>query len=131
MTPDEIDCGMDYEGFVAAGSMLGAGSVIVMDETTNVVKQVRRMVDFYAHESCGQCTPCREGTAWAAKILKRFDAGWGVEADLDTLLDLSDNMAGKTICVLADACAAPIVSSIQKFRGDYLAQIGPAAVKTA
>jgi NADH-quinone oxidoreductase subunit F len=130
LTADELDIGMDYEGFAAAGTMLGAGSVIVMDETTDIVKQVRRMVDFYAHESCGQCTPCREGTAWAAKILSRFESGWGDEADLDTLLDISDNMTGKTICVLSDACAAPIVSSIEKFRGDYLARSEKSA-KTA
>jgi hypothetical protein len=114
---------MDYESMAAAGTMLGCGSVIVMDDTTDIVKQVRRMVDFYAHESCGQCTPCREGTAWAAKILRRIENGWGTEEDLDTLLDISDNMTGKTICVLSDAAAAPIVSSIQKFRDDYLALI--------
>jgi NADH-quinone oxidoreductase subunit F len=123
MRHDELDVGMDYESFASAGTMLGAGSVIVMDDTTDIVKQVRRMVDFYAHESCGQCTPCREGTAWAAKILRRVENGWGTEADLDTLLDISDNMTGKTICVLSDAAAAPIVSSIQKFREDYLALI--------
>jgi NADH-quinone oxidoreductase subunit F len=123
MSSDELDVGMDYESFAAVGTMLGAGSVIVMDDTTDIVKQVRRMVDFYAHESCGQCTPCREGTAWAAKILRRVENGWGTEADLDTLLDISDNMTGKTICVLSDAAAAPIVSSIQKFREDYLALI--------
>jgi NADH-quinone oxidoreductase subunit F len=123
MRHDELDVGMDYESFAAAGTMLGAGSVIVMDDTTDIVKQVRRMVDFYAHESCGQCTPCREGTAWAAKILRRVENGWGTEADLDTLLDISDNMTGKTICVLSDAAAAPIVSSIHKFREDYLALI--------
>jgi NADH-quinone oxidoreductase subunit F len=123
MTADEINVGMDYEAFAAAGTMLGAGSVIVMDDTTDIVKQVRRMVDFYAHESCGQCTPCREGTAWAAKILRRIENGWGTEADLDTLLDISDNMAGKTICVLSDAAAAPIVSSVQKFREEYVALI--------
>ncbi|HEX6926229.1 MAG TPA: NADH-quinone oxidoreductase subunit NuoF [Longimicrobiaceae bacterium] len=138
MKADEIDVGMDYESFAAIGTMLGAGSVIVMDETTDIVKQVRRMVDFYAHESCGQCTPCREGTAWAAKILRRIENGWGTEADLDTLLDISDNMAGKTICVLSDACAAPIVSSIQKFREEYVSLIrrgenlvASAAVKSA
>jgi NADH-quinone oxidoreductase subunit F len=121
LTADELDIGMDYESMAAAGTMLGCGSVIVMDEGTNVVKQVRRMVDFYAHESCGQCTPCREGTAWSAKILKRIEMGRGTPDDLDTLLDISDKMTGKTICVLSDAAAAPIVSSIQKFRGDYLA----------
>jgi NADH-quinone oxidoreductase subunit F len=121
LTADELDIGMDYESMAAAGTMLGCGSVIVMDSGTNVVKQVRRMVDFYAHESCGQCTPCREGTAWASKILKRVERGRGTPDDLDTLLDISDKMSGKTICVLSDAAAAPIVSSIQKFRDDYLA----------
>ena len=124
MAADEIDIGMDYESMAAAGTMLGCGSVIVMDETTDIIKQVRRMVQFYAHESCGQCTPCREGTAWATKILHRLENGWGTEADLDTLMDLSDNMTGKTICVLSDAAAAPIVSSIEKFRDEYLARIG-------
>jgi NADH-quinone oxidoreductase subunit F len=97
--------------------------VIIMDDTTNIVKQVRRMTDFYAHESCGQCTPCREGTAWAAKVLRRLEMGRGTPEDLETLMDISDNMAGKTICVLPDAAAAPITSSIQKFREDYLALI--------
>jgi len=123
LTADELDIGMDYEAMAAAGTMLGCGSVIVMDDTTDIVKQVRRMVDFYAHESCGQCTPCREGTAWAGKILRRIENGHGTEADLQTLMELSDNMSGKTICVLSDACAAPITSSIQKFRGDYLARM--------
>lgn len=123
MAADELDVGMDYESMAAAGTMLGCGSVIVMDDTTDIVKQVRRMVEFYAHESCGQCVPCREGTAWAAKILRRIEDGWGVEDDLDTLLDISDNMAGKTICVLSDAAAAPITSSIAKFREEYLALI--------
>ena len=120
LTADELDTGMDYEAMAAAGTMLGCGSVIIMDDTTNIVKQVRRMVDFYAHESCGQCTPCREGTAWAAKILRRIENGRGTQEDLDTLISISDNMSGKTICVLSDAAAAPIVSSIEKFRGDYL-----------
>jgi NADH-quinone oxidoreductase subunit F len=78
-------------------------------------------VDFYSHESCGQCTPCREGTTWAAKILRRIENGRGTPDDLDTLLQISDNMSGKTICVLSDAAAAPIVSSIEKFRDEYLA----------
>ncbi len=121
LTADELDIGMDYESMAAAGTMLGCGSVIVMDETTNIVQQVRRMSDFYAHESCGQCTPCREGTAWAARILRRIENGWGTEEDLDTLLDICDNMAGKTICTFSDAAAAPIASSIQKYRADYLA----------
>ena len=126
LTADELDIGMDYESMAAAGTMLGCGSVIVMDDTTNIVRQVRRMVDFYAHESCGQCTPCREGTAWAAKILKRVERGRGQADDIQTLLDISGNMSGKTICVLSDAAAAPITSSIEKFRADYEALMAPA-----
>jgi len=128
LTADELDIGMDYEAMAAAGTMLGCGSVIVMDDTTNIVKQVRRMVDFYSHESCGQCTPCREGTTWAARILRRIENGRGTPEDLETLLQISDNMSGKTICVLSDAAAAPIVSSIQKFRDEYLALMPPHAM---
>jgi NADH-quinone oxidoreductase subunit F len=116
-------CMLDYEGVQAAGSMLGCASVIVMDENTDIVKQVRRMVAFYAHESCGQCTPCREGTAWMTKVLKRIEDGRGTEDDLQTLLDMSRQMTGTTICVLSDSAAAPVVSSIQKFKDEYLALI--------
>jgi NADH-quinone oxidoreductase subunit F len=114
-------CSLDYEGCVAAGSMLGCASVIVMDETTNIVKQVRRMVDFYAHESCGQCTPCREGSSWAAQIMRRIEDGKGTEDDLDTLMQITQQMVGTTICVLSDSVAPPVQSSIKKFRNDYLA----------
>ncbi|MEX2608970.1 MAG: NADH-quinone oxidoreductase subunit NuoF [Gemmatimonadota bacterium] len=120
------DLALDYESVAAAGSMLGTASVIVMDDRTNIVKQVRRMVEFYAHESCGQCTPCREGTEWLAKILRRIEVGQGTEEDLDTLLDLGANMTGTTICVLSDSAAAPVASSIEKFRDDYLALFGRA-----
>jgi NADH-quinone oxidoreductase subunit F len=118
---DEIDIALDYESVARAGSMLGTASVIVMDDRTNIVKQVRRMVDFYAHESCGQCTPCREGTVWLAKILRRIEDGLGTESDLDMLLELGTNMTGTTICVLSDSAAAPVASSIRKFREDYRA----------
>jgi NADH-quinone oxidoreductase subunit F len=128
LTGDELDIGMDYEAMAAAGTMLGCGSVIVMDDTTNIVKQVRRMVDFYSHESCGQCTPCREGTTWSAKILRRIEQGRGQPDDLATLMQISENMSGKTICVLSDAAAAPITSSIEKFRADYEALMQPAAL---
>ncbi len=93
--PTSCDIGMDYEAWPRPAPCSGCGSVIVMDDTTDIVKQVRRMVDFYAHESCGQCTPCREGTAWAAKILRRIENGWGTEADLDTLLDISRQHDGQ------------------------------------
>jgi NADH-quinone oxidoreductase subunit F len=119
----EIDIAMDYESVAAAGSMLGTASVIVMDDQTNMVKQVRRMVDFYAHESCGQCTPCREGTAWLGRILRRIENGYGRMEDLDQLLELGANMTGTTICVLSDSAAAPVASSIAKFKDEYLALI--------
>jgi NADH-quinone oxidoreductase subunit F len=123
LAADEIDIAMDYESVAQAGSMLGTASVIVMDDRTNMVKQVRRMVDFYAHESCGQCTPCREGTAWLGRILRRIENGFGRLEDLDDLLELGANMTGTTICVLSDSAAAPVASSIAKFKDEYLALI--------
>jgi NADH-quinone oxidoreductase subunit F len=120
---DEIDIPCDYESVAKAGSMLGTASMMVMDDRTNIVKQVRRMVDFYAHESCGQCTPCREGTAWLAKILRRIETGHGTEEDLQTMVDLGKNMTGTTICVLSDSAAAPVISSLRLFRDEYLALI--------
>jgi NADH-quinone oxidoreductase subunit F len=128
---DECDIDLDYESVIAAGSMLGTASVIVMDDRSCMVKQVRRMVDFYTHESCGQCTPCREGTAWLGKILRRIEEGQGTEADLDLLLDLSANMTGTTICVLSDSAAAPVVSSIAKFKDEYLGHIHDGACPVA
>ncbi|MEX2466597.1 MAG: NADH-quinone oxidoreductase subunit NuoF [Gemmatimonadota bacterium] len=116
-------CDLDYEGCVAVGTMLGCASVIVMDETTDIVKQVRRVVDFYAHESCGQCTPCREGSAWTSKMMRRIEDGRGTEEDLDTLMEVTQQMVGTTICVLSDSVAAPVQSSINKFRDEYLALI--------
>jgi len=110
---------MDYEGMVAKGSMLGSAGCIVIDDAQCMVKQIARLARFYAHESCAQCTNCREGTAWTVKIMERLLKGEGKASDLDLLLDLSENMTGKTICVLSDSCAAPIVSGIRKFRGDF------------
>ena len=120
---DCTNCSLDYEGVEEAGSMLGCASVIVMDDSADIVRQVRRMVQFYAHESCGQCTPCREGTAWMTGVLKRIEDGLGTEDDLATLLDMSEQMTGTTICVLSDSAAAPVVSSIEKFKDEYLALI--------
>jgi NADH-quinone oxidoreductase subunit F len=114
---------MDYEGFVAAGSMLGSGGVICFDDSQCMVRQIGRLARFYAHESCAQCTQCREGTAWATKILERIEAGQGTMSDLDTLLEISEQMTGKTICVLSDSCATPIVSGIAKFRHEFEAHI--------
>jgi NADH-quinone oxidoreductase subunit F len=123
MTPAEIDCDVSYEGVEAAGSLLGSGGLIAMDDSTCMVRAVRRMVEFYAHESCGQCTNCREGTSWLANILRRIERGDGREEDLPLLLDIGANMAGRTICPLSDSAAVPVVSSIQKFEGEYMAHI--------
>src|SRR5689334_16649868 len=99
--------------------MLGSGGVIVFDDSTDMVYQIMRLARFYAHESCAQCTQCREGTAWSTKILERIVAGEGTAEDLDTLLDIGENMTGKTICVLSDSCATPVASGITKFRADF------------
>jgi NADH-quinone oxidoreductase subunit F len=117
---------MDYEGFVAAGSMLGSGGVIVFDDQQDMVRQIARLARFYAHESCAQCTQCREGTAWTTKILERIRDGEGTARDLDTLLEIADNMTGKTICVLSDSCATPVVSGLKKFGGEFEARIAAA-----
>src|SRR2546422_3794883 len=112
-------CLPDYEGAVEKGSVLGYGGVIVFDDSADMVYQIMRLARFYAHESCAQCTQCREGTAWTTKILQRILGGQGKSTDLDLLLDLSENMTGKTICGLSDSCAAPVVSGIKKFRGEF------------
>ena len=120
MTREEAEAALfDYEGIVERGSMLGSAGMIVMDDTTDMVYQIWRLARFYAHESCAQCTQCREGTAWTTKILERILAGKGKQADFQLLLDLSENMTGKTICVLSDSCAAPVVSGIKKFRTEF------------
>ena len=124
LTSEECDGAvMDYEGMVAAGSMLGSGGVICIDDAQNLVRQIARLARFYAHESCAQCSQCREGTGWTTRILERIAAGQGVAEDLDTLLSIAENMTGKTICVLSDSCATPVVSGITKFRADFEALI--------
>ena len=117
------DAVMDYEGMIAAGSMLGSGGVICIDDKQNIVRQIARLARFYAHESCAQCTQCREGTGWTTRILERIAAGGGTPEDLDTLLSIAENMTGKTICVLSDSCATPVVSGLTKFRADFEALI--------
>ena len=114
---------MDYEGFVAGGTMLGSGGVIVFDDQQNMVKQIARLARFFAHESCAQCTQCREGTAWTTKIMERIRDGQGTYEDLDTLLEIGEQMTGKTICVLSDSCAVPVASGINKFRHEFEALI--------
>jgi NADH-quinone oxidoreductase subunit F len=120
---DEIDVAMDFNSLAAAGTMAGSGGVIVMDETTCMIEALGAAVKFFAHESCGQCSPCREGTGWVHRIMRRIIEGKGRLRDLDDLLAIATNMEGKTICVFADAAAWPIQSYITKFRGEFEAYI--------
>ena len=119
LTAEEIDIPMDYDALAKAGSMLGSGGMVVMDEDTCMVDMARRIMHFYAHESCGWCIPCREGTAWLRKTLERFHAGLGRYEDIDLIADLAKNMLGRTFCPLGDAAAMPTISIMQKWRGEF------------
>lgn len=118
-TAEHLDVPLDYEGVTAAGSMLGTKALQIFDDTTCVVRAVLRWTEFYAHESCGKCTPCREGTYWLVQLLERIETGQGSGADLDTLLDVADNINGKSFCALGDGAASPIFSSLKYFREEY------------
>lgn len=122
-TAEHLDVPLDYEGVGAAGSMLGTKALQIFDETTCVVRAVLRWTEFYKHESCGKCTPCREGTWWLVQILKDLENGVGKAEDLEKLLDLCDNILGRSFCALGDGATSPITSSIQYFRDDYLAHL--------
>ncbi len=119
--PGEImmDVDMDYDSLAKAGSMLGAGSVIVMDDTTCMVAALARISHFYYEESCGQCTPCREGTGWLSRVVHRIEHGQGRQEDLDMLVNVSKRIEGRTICALGDAAAMPVVSFIKHFREEF------------
>jgi NADH-quinone oxidoreductase subunit F len=119
MSANEIDIPMDYDSVAKAGSMLGSGGMVVMDEDTCMVDMARRIMHFYAHESCGWCIPCREGTTWLRKMLDRFHAGLGRAEDIDIIGDLSKNMLGRTFCPLGDAAALPTISIVQKWRNEF------------
>ena len=123
LTDQHLDVPLDYEGVGAVGSMLGTKALQIFDETTCVVRAVRRWTQFYEHESCGKCTPCREGTFWLAQIYERLENGEGTAADVDKLLDISDTINGKSFCALGDGAASPIISSIQHFRDEYIAHV--------
>jgi NADH-quinone oxidoreductase subunit F len=126
-TDQHLDVPLDYEGVSAAGSMLGTKALQIFDETTCVVRAVLRWTEFYKHESCGKCTPCREGTWWLVQVIKDLEAGRGTEADLDKLLDLCDNIMGRSFCALADGAASPIISSLKYFRQEYLDHLASGA----
>ncbi len=119
-TEEHIDVPLDFEATAAAGSMLGTRALQIFDETTCVVRAVLRWSEFYQHESCGKCTVCREGTFWYVQMLQRLERGEGSEADLDKLLDTSDNILGRAFCALGDGATSPVMSSIKYFRDEYL-----------
>jgi NADH-quinone oxidoreductase subunit F len=129
--PDQLDCPLDLDEVQTRGSMMGSGSVVVMDESTCPVRAAWRITKFFAHESCGKCTPCREGSGWLEKVMRRIELGAGREEDLDLLLDVCDNLAPglswppgqTTICVLGPSIPSPIYTSIRMFRDDYLTHV--------
>ena len=120
---EECDLAMDFDSLAKAGSMLGSGGVIVMDEDTCMVRVAQRIMRFYAHESCGWCIPCREGTIWLRKLLTRFHEGGGFPSDIGLIGDIARNMLGRTFCPLGDAAALPTISIVEKFRDEFEAHL--------
>jgi NADH-quinone oxidoreductase subunit F len=119
LTPDEIDVKMDFDSLAARGTLLGSAGVMVLDETVCMVRIALRTARFYAEESCGQCTQCREGTWWMEQVLERIEHGQGTMRDLDVITDMCGNMKGVTICVLSDACAMPVEALVAKYREEF------------
>jgi len=119
LLPDEIDLAMSFDSVPKAGSMMGTAGVIVVAEPTCPVALAQRLARFYAHESCGQCTPCREGTGWTERILRKLDNGLGEAPEIDLLLDVCNQIEGNTICALGDACAMPVRAIVKKFRHEF------------
>jgi NADH-quinone oxidoreductase subunit F len=122
-TREHLDVPLDFDAPVQAGSMNGTSAVMIFDEDDCVVRAVQKWSEFYAHESCGKCTPCREGTFWYISIFDRLEHGRGIEEDLETLLDLSDNILGRAFCALGDGATSPVLSSMRHFRDEYLAHL--------
>jgi NADH-quinone oxidoreductase subunit F len=123
LTIEHLDVPLDYEGVSAAGSMLGTKALQIFDETTCVVRAVRRWIQFYAHESCGKCTPCREGTYWLAQVYVQLETGAGTSEDLQRLVTIADTLNGKSFCALGDGAPSPILSSLKHFRDEYYAHV--------
>ena len=119
LTGDHLDVPLDYEGMAGVGSMLGTKALQVFDETTSVVRTTLRWIEFYKHESCGKCTPCREGNWWLVQLLKKFEAGQAVDGDVDKLLDICDDIGGKSFCALADGAVACVTSAVRHFRTEF------------
>lgn len=118
---------MDYDSIAKAGSMLGSGAVIVMDDSRDMVESLLRLSYFYQHESCGQCTPCREGTGWLWRVVNRIQHGQGRPEDIDLLDNVAFNIMGRTICALGDAAAMPVRAMIKHFRHEFEAKIQAAS----
>ncbi|MDA0576908.1 MAG: NADH-quinone oxidoreductase subunit NuoF [Verrucomicrobia bacterium] len=127
LTADQIDVPLDFDSLRKAGTMAGSGGIIVLDDSSSVVSLTRNIAQFYAHESCGQCTPCREGTGWMEKILHRIEHGKGRAQDVDTLYDVADNIDGTTICPLGEAAAWPVKAFVKKYRADFDRAAQPSA----
>ncbi len=123
LTKDDLDLPYDFDTLAKAGSMLGSGAIIVVDDTTPVVDVALKLAKFYRHESCGKCTPCREGTNWTVKMLERIDAGEATPMDLDIMASVQEQIIGNCLCVLGDAMAMPIGSMVAKFRDEFEAHI--------
>ena len=121
LTAEHLDVPLDFDEVVKAGSLLGTAALMIFDDTVNIVPAVLRFTEFYAHESCGKCTPCREGTYWMVQVLERFVHGQGTVEDFDLMLDTCDNIFGRSFCALGDGATSPIVSSIKHFKDDYVA----------
>lgn len=119
LVAEHLDVPLDYEGMASVGSMLGTKALQVFDETTSVVRTTLRWVEFYKHESCGKCTPCREGNWWLVQLLKKFEAGQAVDGDVEKLLDICDDMGGKSFCALADGAVACVTSAVRHFRSEF------------
>jgi NADH-quinone oxidoreductase subunit F len=123
LTKDDLDLPYDFDSMAKAGSMLGSGAIIVIDDSHSVLEVALKVAKFYAHESCGKCVPCREGTNWTVKMLQRIESGEATPMDLDIMASVQEQIIGNCLCVLGDAMAMPIGSMIEKFRDELEAEI--------
>ena len=119
LLPEDLDLPYDFENMAEAGSMLGSGAIIVIDDSVPIVEVALRLAGFYRHESCGKCTPCREGTNWTVKMLERMDRGEATPMDIEIMAQVQENIIGNCLCVLGDSMAMPIGSMIEKFRDEF------------